>query len=102
MIENYQNPNENENENKQDFQQNVNNSSMPQNPQTIIIRQEEKSTNGIGTAGFIMSLIAIFLGWIPFSVGDLCYTILIFFILELPQLLVILFLPKILTLHHHR
>ena len=65
MIENYQNPNENENENKQDFQQNVNNSSMPQNPQTIIIRQEEKSTNGIGTAGFIMSLIAIFLGWIP-------------------------------------
>ena len=55
MIENYQNPNENEN--KQDFQQNVNNSSMPQNPQTIIIRQEEKSTNGIGTAGFIMSLI---------------------------------------------
>ena len=54
-----------ENENKQDFQQNVNNSSMPQNPQTIIIRQEEKSTNGIGTAGFIMSLIAIFLGWIP-------------------------------------
>ena len=63
MIENYQNPNENKN--KQDYQQNVNNSSMPQNPQTIIIRQEEKSTNGIGTAGFIMSLIAIFLGWIP-------------------------------------
>jgi len=63
MIENYQNPNENKN--KQDFQQNVNNSSMPQNTQTIIIRQEEKSTNGIGTAGFIMSLIAIFLGWIP-------------------------------------
>ena len=43
MIENYQNPNENENENKQDFQQNVNNSSMPQNPQTIIINTSLKT-----------------------------------------------------------
>lgn len=33
--------------------------------QTIIIKQDEKRTNGIGTAGFIVSIIAIFIGWIP-------------------------------------
>jgi|SRR5690606_15012252 len=37
----------------------------PQNPQTIIIKQDQKATNGIGTAGFILSLIAIFVGWVP-------------------------------------
>lgn len=38
-----------------------------QNPQgqTVIINQAEKKTNGIGTAGFVLSLIAIFLGWVP-------------------------------------
>lgn len=41
-----------------------------QNPQshlgqTIIINQTEKQSNGIGTAGFVLALIAIFLGWIP-------------------------------------
>lgn len=34
--------------------------------QTIIIKQEEKKSNGIGTAGFVLALIALFLGWIPF------------------------------------
>jgi hypothetical protein len=33
--------------------------------QTININQTEKQSNGIGTAGFILSLVAIFLGWIP-------------------------------------
>jgi hypothetical protein len=33
--------------------------------QTININQTEKKSNGIGTAGFILSLVAIFLGWIP-------------------------------------
>lgn len=39
----------------------------PQNQsgQTIIVNQIEKKTNGIGTAGFVLALIAIFLGWIP-------------------------------------
>ena len=37
-----------------------------QNGQTIIINQTEKKSNGIGTAGFVLSLIAIFFGWIPF------------------------------------
>jgi len=37
-----------------------------QNPQHIIINQVEKQTNGIGTAGFVLALIAIFLGWVPF------------------------------------
>ena len=33
--------------------------------QTIIINQQEKKSNGIGTAGFILALIALFFGWIP-------------------------------------
>ncbi len=33
--------------------------------QTIIINQDEKKSNGIGTAGFVLALIALFLGWIP-------------------------------------
>lgn len=33
--------------------------------QTIVINQEVKKTNGIGTAGFVLALIALFLGWIP-------------------------------------
>jgi hypothetical protein len=39
----------------------------PQNQSrpTVIINQTEKS-NGIGTAGFVLALIALFLGWIPF------------------------------------
>ena len=32
---------------------------------TVIINQTEKS-NGIGTAGFVLALIAVFLGWVPF------------------------------------
>lgn len=43
---------------------------MPQNSQnqpdkTIIVNQTEKESNGIGTAGFVLALIAIFLGWVP-------------------------------------
>ncbi|MFD1162796.1 hypothetical protein [Hwangdonia seohaensis] len=34
--------------------------------QTIIIKQEEKKSNGIGTAGFVLALIALFIGWVPF------------------------------------
>ncbi|MBG15940.1 MAG: hypothetical protein CL853_06280 [Crocinitomicaceae bacterium] len=33
--------------------------------QTIIINQVQKKSNGIGTAGFVLALIALFLGWIP-------------------------------------
>lgn len=33
-------------------------------PQTIYIKNEPQS-NGMGTAGFVLSLIALFLGWIP-------------------------------------
>ncbi len=41
-----------------------------QNPQsqagqTIIVNQTEKKSNGIGTAGFVLALVAVFLGWIP-------------------------------------
>ena len=33
--------------------------------QPIIVNQIQKKSNGIGTAGFIMALIALFSGWIP-------------------------------------
>tara|TARA_B100000683_G_scaffold272030_1_gene314384 strand:+ start:562 stop:849 length:288 start_codon:yes stop_codon:yes gene_type:complete len=33
--------------------------------QTIIINQVQKKSNGIGTAGFVLAIIALFLGWIP-------------------------------------
>ena len=33
--------------------------------QTIIVNQPEKRSNGLGTAGFVLSLIALFFGWIP-------------------------------------
>lgn len=33
--------------------------------QTIIINKLENKSNGIGTAGFVLSLIALFLGWVP-------------------------------------
>ena len=36
-----------------------------QSGQTVIINQVEKNSNGIGTAGFVLALLAIFLGWIP-------------------------------------
>lgn len=35
------------------------------NPQNIYIQNPVKRTNGIGTAGFVLALTAIFLGWIP-------------------------------------
>ena len=39
----------------------------PQQPyqQTVSIQQVEKRSNGIGTAGFILALVTLFLGWIP-------------------------------------
>ncbi len=36
-----------------------------QSGQTIIINQKEKKSNGVGTAGFVLALIAVFLGWVP-------------------------------------
>ncbi|MCK9290200.1 MAG: hypothetical protein WCR58_07205 [Bacteroidales bacterium] len=38
-----------------------------QNPQgqTVIINQNEKKSNGLGSAGFVLALIAVFLGWVP-------------------------------------
>ncbi|MDD4704010.1 MAG: hypothetical protein PHE28_06735 [Bacteroidales bacterium] len=44
---------------------NENQNQKNQSGQTIIINQSEKKSNGIGTAGFVLALIAIFLGWVP-------------------------------------
>lgn len=43
---------------------NTQNEPIPQQ-HTVIVNQVEKQTNGIGTAGFVLALVAIFLGWIP-------------------------------------
>lgn len=34
-------------------------------PQTIIIEREPQQKNGLGLAGFILALVALFLDWIP-------------------------------------
>ncbi|MDR0710757.1 MAG: hypothetical protein LBF67_00200 [Prevotellaceae bacterium] len=33
--------------------------------QTIIINQPSQKSNGVGVAGFVCSLLTLFLGWIP-------------------------------------
>ena len=33
--------------------------------QTIIVNQTAKESNGIGTAGFVLAIVALFVGWIP-------------------------------------
>ena len=33
--------------------------------QTIYVNQQEKSSNGMGVAGFVLALIALFLSWVP-------------------------------------
>lgn len=35
------------------------------NPTVIIQQPEAKKSNGIGTAGFVLAIIAIFLSWVP-------------------------------------
>lgn len=38
----------------------------PQQPQpTVIVQSPRTSSNGIGTAGFILSLLTFVLGWVP-------------------------------------
>lgn len=43
----------------------TNSTNTPQGGQQIIINQVEHKSNGVGTAGFVLAIIAIFLGWIP-------------------------------------
>jgi hypothetical protein len=45
----------------------TNDTQNPQNQsgQTMIMNQTEKKSNGVGTAGFVLALIAVFLGWVP-------------------------------------
>ena len=43
--------------------QNIRNSTAP--PQ-VIVRQIERKTNGLGTAGFVISLISAIFFWLPF------------------------------------
>ncbi|MCE3076837.1 hypothetical protein [Chryseobacterium gwangjuense] len=49
------------NENSQDLQ-----NTQQLNSQPILIQQGVNQSNGIGIAGFVLSVIAIFIGWIPF------------------------------------
>jgi hypothetical protein len=43
----------------------VQNSEQSSQGQTIIVNQVESKSNGIGIAGFVLALIALFLGWVP-------------------------------------
>jgi hypothetical protein len=43
-----------------DFQ---NQQNQPQ--QTVYVTQIQKKSNGMGTAGFVLALVALFFGWIP-------------------------------------
>ena len=44
------------------------NSNQNQRPlqQTVIVQQDQKKSNGIGTAGFVLALLGLFLSWVPF------------------------------------
>ena len=44
------------------------NSNQNQRPlqQTVIVPQDQKKSNGIGTAGFVLALLGLFLSWVPF------------------------------------
>lgn len=43
------------------------NSINPAQGSTVIVNQTEgRPSNGIGVAGFVLALLALFLGWIPF------------------------------------
>ena len=36
-----------------------------QGGQTVIINQVKQESNGVGTGGFVLALLTVFLGWIP-------------------------------------
>lgn len=38
----------------------------PQQPPNIYVQAPVQKTNGMGVAGFIIALLALFLGWVPF------------------------------------
>jgi len=59
MIENQYGKNTNENNSGLQSTQNL-------NSQPIFIQQEASPSNGIGIAGFVLSIMAIFIGWVPF------------------------------------
>jgi hypothetical protein len=35
--------------------------------QTVVIHNSQPKSNGIGVAGFVLSLVGLFLGWIPLA-----------------------------------
>ena len=45
---------------------NLKDQNSEQQGQTIIVTQKEKESNGAGTAGFVLAIISLFLGWVPF------------------------------------
>lgn len=42
------------------------NNTQNQTEQKIIVQHVSKETNGLGTTGFVLSLISLFIGWIPY------------------------------------
>lgn len=43
-----------------------NSAEQSSNPTVIVNQTEAKPSNGIGVAGFVLAITALFLGWIPF------------------------------------
>lgn len=49
------------------------NHSLPQGYQQVFINQQGgRNTNGMGTAGFVLALIALLVGWVP-GLGWICW-----------------------------
>ena len=42
-----------------------NHTNQERDDRIVIIKQESPASNGLGTAGFILALIALFLSWVP-------------------------------------
>lgn len=64
-----------------------------QGKQTIIINQQSPRSNGIGVAGFVLALIALFLGWVPVWGGYCGYWVLYFPFVGFLKLRVVWLLP---------
>ena len=54
---------------KDNFMEELETKNQEQPKQTIIIQQPVSRSNGLGTAGFVLALIALFLGWIVWLLG---------------------------------
>ena len=48
-----------------EMNENANSTQQPMQQTVIVQQQEQRKSNGMGTAGFVLALIGFFLSWIP-------------------------------------